>query len=81
MRSRSLFTASALSLLMGCASSMTPVVVPPVPPPAHAMVPCAEIPGLPEVVTMGDLVTADAELAGLYLECAGRHKTLMEHLK
>ena len=46
------------------------------PPPANLTIRCQALPLLPEHANMGDLLLADIELAGLYWECAERHKGL-----
>lgn len=71
---RKLFTAIACCLLTACASPTKPALSPP----ANLVAPCLPVPLLPPKATMGDLLAADVELAGLYRECARRHAGLAE---
>lgn len=45
-------------------------------PPANLTAKCPAPPLLPSKANMGDLLSADIELAGMYLECAERHAGL-----
>jgi hypothetical protein len=80
VKSASLCIASALSLLAGCASSTQPVLVRPQVHP-NLTIPCPPPVRLPNPLTLGDLVLADAELAAMYLECQAKHRALVEAIK
>jgi hypothetical protein len=48
------------------------------PPPANLTVPCPEPSILPSNANMGDLLSADIDLAGMYRECSRRQAGLAE---
>lgn len=73
-------TLTALSLLLLSACSTAPEVTPTLDPaPANLRAQCPPPPRLPNrPLLVGELAEADAELAGLYRECAARHRGLVD---
>lgn len=83
MRSRKPLIAAAIAmcLLTSCASSPTPVTVPPLPLPAEYAVRCPTPPTAPVRPHPDEIVVALKTMYDLYGVCAGRFADLLDWLE